>query len=338
MPAEREPLVRRRLVHRSSGLPVGAALLPRTVQSFQGLLLLPTTSTGARLPGRDRKCSASQAAAASLAASMIAELRARLPESAVASKVEDQGSIVKVEKVAIDTDTGMILGGSMGRVGAGQVARGSASLASQGKDRVRENCPGVATEGNGLKGSKEDLGRPGEFGWQREVVRHPQGGHVTGVHYLTPPHPATGERRRFKRMKEIAAYLATAGTPQLSLNNFVLSSRALGLAFEVERQPIHPGSTTSPFAQWIRRIGDGKIEDGRTVVGCTLCSDTVPIGSFSRHMRKHLPEEECGVCGREFPPGSRQFSRHRRTCWPQAAGVDKIHRIFAGDAEVILGI
>ena len=198
-------------------------------------------------------------------------------------------------------------------VGRELVSRGKDGAVYHGMTKVRMDGLRVVREGDGLKATKEDLGRPGEFGWQREVVRHPQGGHVTGVHYVTPPDPATGERRRFNRMRQIAAYLATAGTPQLSLANFVLNTRALGLAFEVERRPIHPGTIKSQYVEFMRDLGGGRMEDGRTRVGCTLCTDTVPFQNFSHHMRKqHLPEEECVVCGEDFAASS--ILQHRKTC------------------------
>ena len=184
---------------------------------------------------------------------MIAELKKKMPEGLVANKVEPD--------VSTNTNQAAEVEGGM-EVVRELVSRGTDGSVYHGMAKVRVDGLRVVKEGGGLKATKEDLGRPGEFGWQREVVRHPQGGHVTGVHYVTPPHPATGVRRRLKRMKEIAAYLATADTPQLSLANFVLNSRAVGLAFEVERRPITPGTARSQYAQFMRALGGGRMEDG----------------------------------------------------------------------------
>ena len=96
--------VRRQLVHRSSGAAVGHAVLPRGTRGLEGLLLVPTSASGARA-GEEVgvECPQSRLAAASLAASMIAELKRKMPEGVVVTKVEqDQGDMTTEIKPAVD--------------------------------------------------------------------------------------------------------------------------------------------------------------------------------------------------------------------------------------------
>ena len=160
---------------------------------------------------------------------------------------------------------------------------------------------------------KKDLGKPGEFGWAREVVRSQVGGHVTAVNYLTPPHPLTGARSRVKRLKDIEAHLTTSCTNGLTASNFVFTDKVLGLPLEVERRAITPGTNKSPYSRFVRELEGAELVDGRRKVGCTLCPSTVALHTFSQHMRKeHLPAAECEACGEEFP--ALTIGTHRKVC------------------------
>ena len=65
--------------------------------------------------------------------------------------------------------------------------------------------------GCGLVEGKEELDKPGKFGWIREVITHFTKSHITGVKYITPPHPISGIRKRVSTRKEIMEVLEMSG-------------------------------------------------------------------------------------------------------------------------------
>ena len=76
---------------------------------------------------------------------------------------------------------------------------------------------------------KRNLERPGQFGWLREVVENQSEGHVSKVNYLTPPHPADGNRKRLKRMMDVETFLKAQDIKGLSPDNFNFGRRRLDL-------------------------------------------------------------------------------------------------------------
>ena len=104
--------------------------------------------------------------------------------------------------------------------------------------------------GCGLVEGKEELDKPGRFGWIREVVTHFTKSHITGVKYITPPHPITGIRKRVSTKKEIMEILEMHGTAggKLSFRNFNFNTRVLNLSpeFEVIRRSMARGSNMVP--------------------------------------------------------------------------------------------
>jgi len=108
----------------------------------------------------------------------------------------------------------------------------------------------------GLRKVKGDLGKPGLYGWQREVVYDEHTRSVTGVHYVTPPHPVTGLRRRCDINPKIQAFLDISGNSDLALDNFNLARKELGLGkdFEVCRKALGPGPTSSIYLQFFKEV------------------------------------------------------------------------------------
>ena len=174
----------------------------------------------------------------------------------------------------------------------------------------------------GLRQGKGDLGRPGLFGWQREVVYAEHTRSVTGIHYITPPHPVTGLRRRCEGNAQIQAFLDISGHTGLTLDNFnvVRKELDLGKDFEVCRKGINPSTTFSIYSQFFEEVENtgnrsisGLLGDQR-MVGCTFCGGTlVRYGNISHHMKKfHLPDETCPTCGKEIP--ATDVCSHKKTC------------------------
>lgn len=197
------------------------------------------------------------------------------------------------------------------------------------------------------KGGKGDLGKPGLFGWQREVVYE---GHtrfevytisitflqtaspcppivprsITGIHYLTPPHPDTGLRRRCKNNSQILDFLAISGNSHLNLDNFQLNRKELGLGqdFEVCRKAFTPGPTNSSiYVQFFEEVespgarnASGLLDRNSRRMACTLCGGTlVRYENISYHMKKlHLPAETCPTCGSEVP--AKDLFSHKKRC------------------------
>jgi len=174
------------------------------------------------------------------------------------------------------------------------------------------------------KGGKGDLGKPGLFGWQREVVYEGHTRSITGIHYLTPPHPDTGLRRRCKNNSQILDFLAISGNSHLNLDNFQLNRKELGLGqdFEVCRKAFTPGPTNSSiYVQFFEEVespgarnASGLLDRNSRRMACTLCGGTlVRYENISYHMKKlHLPAETCPTCGSEVP--AKDLFSHKKRC------------------------
>ena len=178
--------------------------------------------------------------------------------------------------------------------------------------------------GCGLVEAKEELDKPGRYGWIREVVTHFSKSHITGVKYITPSHPITRTRRRVSTRKEIMEYLKTSGTAgELSYRNFNFNTRFLGLSpeYEVIRRSMARGSNMvePQFAKYCKELPmdekDGYQSYNSWRVECLIenCGAQMSRGRFSTHMRKlHLPDEVCINCGREFPAST--IKTHQSSC------------------------
>ena len=59
--------------------------------------------------------------------------------------------------------------------------------------------------------------------------RNQSEGHVSKVNYLTPPHPADGSRKRFKRLMDVENFLKVRDIRGLSPDNFNFGRRRLDL-------------------------------------------------------------------------------------------------------------
>ena len=199
--------------------------------------------------------------------------------------------------------------------------------------------------GCGLVEGKEELDKPGKFGWIREVVTHFTKSHITGVKYITPPHPITGIRKRVATKKEIMEVLEMHGTAdgKLSFRNFNFNTRVLNLSpdFEVIRRSMARGSNLvePQFAKYCKELPmdekEGYQNYGSWRVECLIenCGAQMNRGSFSNHMRKlHLPDEVCSYCKVEFPAST--IKTHQITCAAQnmdeqRAGMKRGEDVFA---------
>ena len=140
---------------------------------------------------------------------------------------------------------------------------------------------------------------------------------MTGVHYITPPHPITGLRRRCDINPKIQAFLDISGNTDLALDNFNLARKELGLGkdFEVCRKAMCPGPSASIYSQFFKEVEgsrNGLLEVRK--VACILCEDTVvSYHDVSKHMKMfHLPDETCPTCSSEI--SAENFSAHKKWC------------------------
>ena len=107
--------------------------------------------------------------------------------------------------------------------------RGSKPAKAEDIGETSFSRPGLE---RGLKGLGVQGGR-----WQykrnlerlREVVENQSEGHVSKVNYLTPPHPADGNRKRLKRMMDVETFLKAQDIKGLSPDNFNFGRRRLDL-------------------------------------------------------------------------------------------------------------
>ena len=180
--------------------------------------------------------------------------------------------------------------------------------------------------GCGLVEGKEELDKPGKFGWIREVITHFTKSHITGVKYITPPHPISGIRKRVSTRKEIMEVLEMSGAAaggELSFRNFTFSARVLGLGpeFEVVRRSMARGSNVvePQFAKYCKELPMDEKQGYQSYSSCRVeclienCGAQMSRGRFSTHMRKlHLPDEVCINCGREFPAST--IKTHQSSC------------------------
>ena len=180
--------------------------------------------------------------------------------------------------------------------------------------------------GCGLVEGKEELDKPGKFGWIREVITHFTKSHITGVKYITPPHPISGIRKRVSTRKEIMEVLEMSGAAaggELSFRNFNFSARVLGLGpeFEVVRRSMARGSNVvePQFAKYCKELPMDEKQGYQSYSSCRVeclienCGAQMNRGRFSKHMQQfHLPDEVCSFCRVEFPAST--IKSHQITC------------------------
>ena len=112
--------------------------------------------------------------------------------------------------------------------------RGSKPATLRAEEIGETSCSRPELE-KGFKGTggrwqyKRNLERPGQLGWLREVVENQSEGFVSKVNYLTPPHPADGNRKRLKRMMDVETFLKVQDIRGLSPDNFNFGRRRLDL-------------------------------------------------------------------------------------------------------------
>ena len=214
---------------------------------------------------------------------------------------------------------------------------------SEGGKKQREELLGC-----GLVEGKEELDKPGKFGWLREVVTHFTKSHITGVKYITPPHPISGIRKRVSTRKEVMEVLEMSGAAaggELSLRNFNFNTRLLGLSpeFEVVRRSMVRGSNMveSQFDKYCRELPidekEGYQNYGSRRVECLIenCGAQMSRGSFNKHMRQlHLPDEVCIHCGVELPAST--IKAHQITCAAQKMNKEDEQRTGTKRVEDVL--
>merc|ERR1719318_1805609 len=180
--------------------------------------------------------------------------------------------------------------------------------------------------------SEEDfarLSKPFQNGWRRECLLLDSYG-ISGVCYVTPPHPEK-PARRLRSSGQVGKYLQEVGETNLVLENF--SMRHTFLGFGSENESVRKSTRNSFQSESCSKPGWKSVSESNIRTGwkydnffevvtkndeirfkCLLCGKSfTQKGNFGRHVKiHHEPDETCDKCGKDFRPT--RIQDHRARC------------------------